>query len=1023
MLSEYSSTSYANLSAKLAQIVSKNELENPLLPTWIVVQNKEAEHWLKVAIAKENGLSANFKFIFPSELMWTLFRIKYNHTPKNLPSDRIPIFWNVFDVLDSSNLEIIQKSGFPYENIDDKARYQLASQISDVFDLYQVYRPEMIKNWENKPHLITDRNERWQSVLWNILKENWSYSYPELPTRVDAFYQLISEFEANGIQNSLLPSEIYVFCLSHFSAPFAKLLGAISNQIDIHLFSKEIITIDQSVNDSLSNIITEWGKLKTTSYSLLSEIENRTVTFLPSNEQSILKNISSISDKDSGFKIHSCHNSKRESEVLKDNLLSFLDKNKSVSLDECLILVPDMEKYAPIIESVFSQNKGETQIPISLPYLNSQSSIKDLNTLLDLVTSSFKCSSFLDFIDSDLIRTNFDLSIDDIDLTTTWFIDNYTHWGLQETDSKYSLESLIKNLMSGFAMEAEPLGIYDSMVPYPKISSTSDKNLLAKLSYIVNSLIDFREDMYVEKSVVTWIETLEKWIKMLSINTLESTTNLIHTSLQKLKEKCAYSNSKNTISFSLFKKWLTSQLSVVSASSGSFGHGIILSSYVPYRNVPYKFIAILGFNESVFPRNPIRPSFDLIHLEPQSGERIMVEDDRLLFLETLQSAEYELFISYEGQDQHTENNRLPSILLQIMVTVLVDLNKSFVVEKHKLHGFNSSYFIDKKSYSESKKELAFNTLQSNIKTDVFVEEILPIKPNVELDKIDINDFISFFTNPSKYYANKELNLSVSYEKSDTEDREVFNLTSLSKFKLEQSIFDRIRTIKDSQIVLDYYSTIGLIPEGLTGDFEFEESWKNLHELDKRVEPFITEEEQTVDVDLKIGDNTLFGTISGLFGNRRVQVRTGSIRPKDLIPIWINHLILNVLDIEFKESLFVGKNTKNKVVSISTEQFFSVKNAEKILEELIAWYLESTKKSSLCFFPESSLAYVEAMNGNKEPLNEALKKWEGDDFSFYADSKDYYNSLIWRDENPISRKEFSENAQTFFSPLLLNRVVK
>ena len=55
--------------------------------------------------------------------------------------------------------------------------------------------------------------------------------------------------------------------------------------------------------------------------------------------------------------------------------------------------------------------------------------------------------------------------------------------------------------------------------------------------------------------------------------------------------------------------------------------------------------------------------------------------------------------------------------------------------------------------------------------------------------------------------------------------------------------------------------------------------------------------------------------------------------------------------------------------------------------------------------------------------EAEKKWEGDDYSFNTESKDYYNSLIWRGENPISQIEFSENAQDFFGPLLDNWVSK
>ncbi|MGB0346487.1 MAG: exodeoxyribonuclease V subunit gamma, partial [Balneolaceae bacterium] len=43
---------------------------DPFLEDWIVVQNRETQLWLQKEISGINGISANLKFIYPSELGW-----------------------------------------------------------------------------------------------------------------------------------------------------------------------------------------------------------------------------------------------------------------------------------------------------------------------------------------------------------------------------------------------------------------------------------------------------------------------------------------------------------------------------------------------------------------------------------------------------------------------------------------------------------------------------------------------------------------------------------------------------------------------------------------------------------------------------------------------------------------------------------------------------------------------------------------------------------------------------------------
>ena len=81
---------------------------------------------------------------------------------------------------------------------------------------------------------------------------------------------------------------------------------------------------------------------------------------------------------------------------------------------------------------------------------------------------------------------------------------------------------------------------------------------------------------------------------------------------------------------------------------GAFGSAISGSGFLlgavtfcalkPMRSIPFKVIALLGMNDTAYPRKPVVTGFDLIAQSPQPGDRSVREDDHYLFLEALLSA-------------------------------------------------------------------------------------------------------------------------------------------------------------------------------------------------------------------------------------------------------------------------------------------------------------------------------------------------------------------------------------------------
>ena len=277
MFLEYRSDSLFQLTQKLAEKLFVHRAGNPLQPSLIVVQNKEVQQWVTLQVAKELGLAANLNFILPSEFIWFLYRKIYPGLPKNLPSDRIPLQLQVFDCL-----EKFEQSRFycaiPFLPGDPKRKFQFARQIADVFDLYQVFRPELIKAWSNGRLLTQDATEPWQRAIWMSLKERWDSEFPNIPNRAEAFFNLIEGLNSNQNRQVLLPKQVYVMGLSQYSVPFVQLISVLARLIDVHFFKTEIS--NQERENNTLNFTHEWYQPKQKQEQLLcnglKEKRNRT---------------------------------------------------------------------------------------------------------------------------------------------------------------------------------------------------------------------------------------------------------------------------------------------------------------------------------------------------------------------------------------------------------------------------------------------------------------------------------------------------------------------------------------------------------------------------------------------------------------------------------------------------------------------------------------------------------------------------------------------------------------------------
>src|SRR6476620_6770515 len=149
----YSSNKLESLSGELLNRFTKRKT-SVFQPDYVVTQTDGMGNWLKLQVAtnSRDRIAANINFLTPNELVEKVYRL-LGGVYKNSFSSR-NLCWLVFAVLGEP--DFIKKFPFIasyYENATvekDVKRLALAQKLADLFDQYQIYRPDLVDGWNNQ---------------------------------------------------------------------------------------------------------------------------------------------------------------------------------------------------------------------------------------------------------------------------------------------------------------------------------------------------------------------------------------------------------------------------------------------------------------------------------------------------------------------------------------------------------------------------------------------------------------------------------------------------------------------------------------------------------------------------------------------------------------------------------------------------------------------------------------------------------------------------------------------------------
>ena len=748
---------------------------------------------------------------------------------------------------------------------------------------------------------------------------------------------------------------------------------------------------------------------------------------------------------DGSIQVHCCHSPMREIEVLYDHLLERFEQDPTLKPRDIIVMTPDIEKYGPLIHAVFEYPEVNRQsIPFSvadrLPS-NTSATVDTFLSLLALPGSRCTASEMFSLLDRVSIRRRFSFRDEELTMIQQWITESGIRWGI-DADHRKALQlpgldantwrAGIQRWLLGYAMTGHNETMFEGIVPYDEVEG-SGAEVLGRFVTAFEALFKLVVELPAARALSEWPMALGAVIEQFFLGDTDeeiSDLRVIRMALDQLGRSAELAGGDQMVEFRVIHYHLQQLLDQGEQRGGFLAGGVTFCALQPMRSIPARIICLLGMGDQDFPRPSQAPAFDRMARHRACGDRSTREDDKYIFLEALISARERLYLSYVGRSAIDNAAIPPSVLVSELLEYL-DQAFAFpnqqnacewIITEHRLHAFSPWYFDGKSkgmfSYSEA-NAAASRSLRANSNHPLpdFFADALPA-PGEEARRVELKSLMEFFDNPARYFIRRRLRLRLDQQEDRLEDSEPFELSALDCYRLKQNLVTH--ALEQREVTAGEFAARGVLPLGEIGAAYFETLRSAAQDFANKVEPelFGQGPAEPLPVDLSIEAFSLTGQIESVYGDRIVRFRCASLKAKDRLRAWINHLILCAAD----------PGTAHETVLIGTDEvmrFAPIKNAKFRIAQLLEIYWRGLSRA-LPFFPESSLKYAEAQlapskNSRSSPSKKARQVWNGSRWTEGAEKSDRYYAFCFPDRDPLN-EEFTELALEVFGPMLRSSIV-
>jgi exodeoxyribonuclease V gamma subunit len=909
-------------------------LPDPFMREVVAVPAKGVERWLTQRLStvlgaggSYDGVAANLAFPSPTRLVDEAIAAAGGHEADDDPWAPQRVLWHLLEIIDSCLGEpwcsvLAGHLGSGGDDHRTGRRYAAAEHLRDLYRSYAAHRPQLLVDWAAGDDTDgaggpLDGDQRWQAELWRRLRSRLEAASPA--ERLEGTCRVLRENPGC----SDLPPRLSLFGATRLTTEQRAVLGALAEHREVHLWlphpspamwealrathpprrrseDHSALVVRHPLLASLARDTRELQLLLrdvedthhpvgTGSSTLLQQVQAALRDDAPPTTTAVA---------DGTVQVHACHGPPRQVEVLREALLHLFQEDPTLEPRDVLVMCPDVETYAPLVQAAFGQ-RGTGHPGHRLRVRLADRSLRQTNPLLDtlanllsLADGRVTASQVLDLAASPPVRRQFGLSDDDLERLRDWASRAGVRWGLGTAQRQaFSLNRVAQNtwqtgldrLLVGVAADESDLSWLGLALPLDDVDS-SDIDLAGRLAELVERLEAVLTRLQGVQPVREWVAALSDALELLTAVEEDEAWQLAQARRQ--LSEAAERGADADLRLADLRVLLAGRLAGRPTRANFRTGELTVCTMVPMRSVPHRVVALLGLDDGVFPRSGSVDGDDVLQRDPCLGERDVRSEDRQLLLDAVMSAGDSLLLLYTGADPVSGAVRPPAVPLGEVLDVVRETVGSLdgVLTRHPLQPFDGRNFLSDRPFSFDRASLAGAraAVRDRQPEPPFLAAPLPASPG----DVPLADLIAFLVHPVKALLTRRLGVHLPQAQEAVADALQADLDPLQKW----DVGDRMLAARLAGVEPGAFNQAelrrGTLPPGPLG-------MRLLADLEAAVEPIAlaalpvhTGVPRSLDVVVELGDGRrLTGTVNGVHGDTVASTSYSSLGPKHRLTAW------------------------------------------------------------------------------------------------------------------------------------------
>ena len=882
-------------------------LPDPFAEEVVVVPAKGVERWLTQRLSHRlgtgprggDGVCAGVRFLNPRSLVAML-----TGTERDDPWDPDRMVWPLLEVIDASLGEPWcatlathlgeGRTGVELE-LRQGRRWSVARRLAGLFASYAVQRPTVLTDWtagratdgcggELDPDLC------WQPRLWQRLLDRVDAPAPD--ARHAATLAAILDGEPLE-----LPDRLSLFGHTRLPVTEVELLAAVGEVREVHLWLPQV---SEALWQALAPVIAD-GPVRRSSdrsadhvqHPLLASLGRdarevqRTLSLLPETAEDSATSglppatllgwlqhdlranaapsageraVREVDPADRTVQVHACHGPGRQVDVLREVLVGLLEDDPTLEPRDILVMCPDVEAYAPLIQAAFGLQEGNhpghhLRVRLADRGLTSTNPLLQVaGRLVGLAGGRATASDVLDLVSQEPVRHRFGLDDGDLERLARWVAESGVRWGLSGRHrAPYHLDGVEQNtwrtgldrVLLGVAVADEPGAdhVVGSTLPVDDVGSGS-VDLAGRFAELLDRLERVVDALEAAGPATAWAEALRDGVAALTaVGPLE-----VWQAAQLDRELCAISdaaddgatddwsidngatdngatNNGATVLRVADVRALLGERLAGRPTRANFRTGTLtVCTMVPMRSVPHRVVCLLGLDDGVFPRMLVPDGDDVLARGPMTGERDVRSEDRQLLLDAVLAATERLVVTYSGASEHTGQQRPPAVpvgeLLDALDRTAAAPVRGQVLVRHPLQPFDARNLLPGRlgtpgpfSFDRAALDGACAARGPRTTAELLHGELPP--PEDAGADVTLTELADFYKNPARAFL-RRLDVATPADVDDVRDAIPIELDGLESWAVGDRVVSALLDGANPQAVCTAELLRGELPPGELG---------------------------------------------------------------------------------------------------------------------------------------------------------------------------------------------------------------